>query len=488
MDVLLLILRLALGGVFLVAALAKITDRAGTRRAIEGFGVPARWSAPSALVLPVAELAVAGCLLVPGTVRAGAIASLGLLTLFTVAIAANLARGRRPDCHCFGQMRSKPIGRRTLARNGVLIVVATLVLMLGLDDPGPGAVSWIADLSGTGALALALGVFTVVVLMTGSWVAMHLLRQHGRLMLRIDRLETALAAGGLDLGDHEHLYEMPALGLPVGDPAPGFELASEGGTADLASFIAAGKPALLLFTDAGCGPCQELLPEVAGWQVRHHEELTIAVLASGERDATLAKAAEHELSRVFMDPERMVAEAFLASATPAAVLVAPDGTIAAPLAEGAEHIRRLLAAGVGWEQPAEQGRGIGEEALPLVLTDLDGASVAMADRLASDGATLVVFWNPGCGYCRDMHADLLAYEGGAGDGRPPLLVLSAGEPDEVRAEGFSSVLLDPDFTAASAFGASGTPMGLLLGADGRIVSRLAAGGTAVFDLARSFHL
>jgi hypothetical protein len=35
---------------------------------------------------------------------------LALLVLFIVAIAVTLARGRKPDCHCFGQLHSKPIG------------------------------------------------------------------------------------------------------------------------------------------------------------------------------------------------------------------------------------------------------------------------------------------------------------------------------------------------------------------------------------------
>ena len=43
-----------------------------------------------------------------------------LLSLFVIAIAANLLLGRRPDCNCFGQIKSTPIGWTTVVRNAVL--------------------------------------------------------------------------------------------------------------------------------------------------------------------------------------------------------------------------------------------------------------------------------------------------------------------------------------------------------------------------------
>jgi peroxiredoxin/uncharacterized membrane protein YphA (DoxX/SURF4 family) len=484
-NALLLALRLALAAVFLVAAVTKLADRTGTRRAIEGFGVPFGFAAPGAVLLPIAELAVCGCLLVPGAVRVGAIGALALLGAFSAAIAVNLARGRQPDCHCFGQLHSEPVGGRTLVRNGVFAAGAILILALGRSDPGPSAVAWIGDLEGAEVLALVLGVVAVVAVAAGSWFAAHLLRQHGRLLLRIERLEATLAVAGLDVGAHDHAHAPAARGLPVGEPAPSFEVPSvAGGTTALGALLDAGRPALMVFTDAGCGPCQALLPDVSGWQAEHGEEITIAVLSSGDRDLATAKAAEEGLDRVLLDPGRTLADAYEVSGTPAAVLLAPDGTIAAPLAEGADAIRHLLAMGLSWRPAEEEGPAIGDEVPAVTLSDLDGDPVAIADRLASRGSTLVVFWNAGCGFCREMHADLVAYDGEAGEGAPRLLVVSAGEEDEVRAEGFTSFLLDPDFTAASAFGASGTPMGLLVDAEGRVASRLAAGAGAVLDLAR----
>jgi thiol-disulfide isomerase/thioredoxin len=40
---------------------------------------------------------------------------------------------------------------------------------------------------------------------------------------------------------------------------------------------------------------------------------------------------------------------------------------------------------------------------------------------------LLVFWNPGCGFCRSMHEDLLAWEDAAQSGAPRLVVVSSGD-------------------------------------------------------------
>ena len=53
--------------VFAVAGVAKLYDRAGSRRAVIDFGVPAPLAAPLAILLPLAELAVAATLLPAST-------------------------------------------------------------------------------------------------------------------------------------------------------------------------------------------------------------------------------------------------------------------------------------------------------------------------------------------------------------------------------------------------------------------------------------
>ena len=64
-------------------------------------------------------------------------------------------------------------------------------------------------------------------------------------------------------------------------------------------------------------------------------------------------------------------------------------------------------AGSGHAQSArQQGPKVGELALKVELPDLAGSSVELADFGGSD--TLVLFWNPACGFCQQMLRELKA--------------------------------------------------------------------------------
>src|SRR3954453_4168101 len=115
------IARLVLAAVFGVAGWAKLSDRAGTRQAVRDFGVPGGVARPVGIALPFAELVVAALLLFSGSAAWGAVGAAVLLGLFVVAISVSLARGRHPDCNCFGQVHSEPVGTKTLVRNIVLV-------------------------------------------------------------------------------------------------------------------------------------------------------------------------------------------------------------------------------------------------------------------------------------------------------------------------------------------------------------------------------
>src|SRR5687768_10673641 len=109
MEVAIVVGRFLLVAVFALAAIAKLADRAGSVRSMLQFGIPPVLARPFAFLLPVAELLCA-ILLVPATTsRWGAIGVLTLLVLFIIGISISLARGRTPDCHCFGQLHSEPI-------------------------------------------------------------------------------------------------------------------------------------------------------------------------------------------------------------------------------------------------------------------------------------------------------------------------------------------------------------------------------------------
>jgi uncharacterized membrane protein YphA (DoxX/SURF4 family) len=104
MEILIVGGRVVLAGVFVVAGIAKLADRAGARKSMRDFGVPGPLAGAFAILLPAAELLAAVALVPASTAWYGAAGALALLLLFVAGIAFNLALGRKPDCHCFGQL------------------------------------------------------------------------------------------------------------------------------------------------------------------------------------------------------------------------------------------------------------------------------------------------------------------------------------------------------------------------------------------------
>lgn len=491
MGVVLLLCRLGLAIVFLVAGAAKLLDLPGSRRAVVQFGVPERLAGVLGPLLPVLELAVGVALVPVASARFGAIGAAALLACFIAAIGNALARGRAPDCHCFGQLHSAPAGWRTLVRNLALLAVAGFVGVAGWKDGGASATGWVARIDAPWLVAISAGIVIVALVGFQVWFSLQLLAQNGRTLDRLQAIEAALTLTADDLADPGPLGAgLSGDGLPVGSPAPEFELESTTGQRhSLGSLLAAGHPLLLVFSDAGCGPCDALLPEVARWQREHGAELTFAVVASGNRERNRVKAETYGLERVLLQADREVADAFQADGTPVAVVIGSDGRIASPTAGGAEAIATLVAQAT-WpvhvddvHSPPSNGSLIGEPAPELVMADLDGEPVALEDLYRQ--RTLAIFWDPACGFCERMLPDLRAFEANPAPGAPQILVLTSGDTERTRAQELRSrVLVDTDGHAAQAFRAHGTPMGVLI-EDGRIASPVAAGADEVLELARA---
>ncbi|HEX6533399.1 MAG TPA: MauE/DoxX family redox-associated membrane protein [Gemmatimonadaceae bacterium] len=475
--------RLFLAAVFLVAALGKLADRRGSRRALTEFGVPRVLAAPVAAMLPVIELAVAALLVPRATARSGAIAAMVLLGVFIVAIGISLARGRQPDCHCFGQLHSAPVGWSTLARNGAFIGIAAVALRWGGESPGaiavtPGAVAWIA---------LAAALIALVLALAEGWLLLEMLPQQGRILSRLETVEGTLGVG-------------PVPGLAVGEQAPAFELRDvDGERRTLSALRATGIPVLLVFTNPDCPPCDALLPDVARWQREYEHRVAIAVIGRGAVEVNRAKAERHGLRTVLVQRNRAVSEAYDIDSTPSAVLIDTAGRIASRIGRGGEGIEALLHQAVGergaGHEPAASAPGgsngrhapepaapvLGEPAPPLVLPDLHGRMTDLAELRGAPA--VVLFWSPSCGYCQQMLPELKSWERRRPPRSPRVILVSSGTADANRAMGLDSpIVLDADGSAMRRFGADGTPMGVLVDADGRIASPLAVGARGVMSL------
>ena len=257
MNSVVLIARLLLALVFVVAGVAKLADRQGSRQAMSDFGMPAALAAPFGLLLPLSELAVAAALVPASTAWWGAIGALTLLVLFVAGIGINLARGRKPECHCFGQLHSAPAGPSTLARNGVLAAVAAFVVWQGYNGGvGPGVLGWLGGLSTIWLEGLAVVLIVVGISAVQWWFLLHLLRQNGRLLGRVEALEARLDASGVAPSPNGTTHDQPQAGLPLGSKVPEFALSGvHGETLTLDSLRSLGKPVMLIFTEPNCGPC-----------------------------------------------------------------------------------------------------------------------------------------------------------------------------------------------------------------------------------------
>jgi thiol-disulfide isomerase/thioredoxin len=262
-----------------------------------------------------------------------------------------------------------------------------------------------------------------------------------------------------------------------------------GHTVTLEGLCASGRPVLLVFSDPACGPCAALFPDIARWDREHGDLFTVAVISRGAADLNRARLGEHRLKHVLLQQEVDVAAAYGSTGTPSAVLVRPDGTIGSAPTGGSAAIRELVTtilagqAGTAAETPAPAAAlKTGDPAPGFTLPDLDGRAVSLSGLLGRPA--LIVFWNPGCGYCRRMLRHLQQWEAVFGIDGPRLLVVSTGGVEENRAQRLPSpVLLDADFSVGRLYGAQGTPSAALVDREGRVTRELVVGAPDILSAA-----
>jgi len=344
MHLLIFIATLLLTTVFVISGLGKLTDAQRTQRALIDFRLPVRLAVPTGWALPVAELVVAIALLPTGSRWWGALGAIALLLLITAGIGVNLANGRRPVCHCFGQLDSRPIGWQMLVRNGLLAGMAGLILSQGWVKTQLQGASISKTLafnvqSGSGA---AIGLILVGAAVGEGWFIYRLQRRLASLEHKLATKGFAFAGGSGSL----------AAGLAVGSRAPDFRLTGlDGDTIRLDHLRSAGKPVLLVFTDTECDPCTQLLPTLAYWQREHAANLTIANIGRGPLEANRAKSVAHGVKNVFVPTGGEVAQAYRAFAAPSAVLIRSDGTIGSTVVLGEGAIGALIQVTLSSSQP-----------------------------------------------------------------------------------------------------------------------------------------
>lgn len=471
MNVILLFARLILAVVFGIAGIAKLADLTGSRKSIAGFGIPKSLANPLGWLLPLAELVCAAALIPLASAWWGASGVLTLLLIFIAGISISLIRGRKQDCHCFGQLHSSPIGWQTLVRNVVLAGIAACIVWEGREDPGASVVSWLRGMSGANSAVAGLAIAVAALAGFELWALLHVLRQNGRLMLRLEAVEASLAGSA-------SVEAPPPPGLPVNSEAPAFSLTDlVGDTVTLEMLLQRGKTLMFLFSEPGCGACDDALPQISQWQREYSDTLWIVPISRGDVKENRAKSKKYGLRNLLLQTDREVAQAYQAEATPSAVLV-KEGRIESSLAVGVDEIRGLVA-----RATLPPSVTAGDRVPSLRLPDLGGEMIDIAEIVQPQSRTLMLFWNPSCGFCQQMLDDLKKWEDDAREDAPELVIIAAGALDENRKQGFRSrVLLDPYYGASQVFNSGGTPSAVMV-ERGRVASEVAVGAEAVLALA-----
>ncbi len=483
MEVGLLTIRSILAVVFLTAGLAKITDLRGTRGTLEQFGLPPSMSGAFSVVLPVIEIAVGLLLFSIQSSWFGAIGGAGLLVIFTAAMGYQLLNGNAPDCRCFGQIHSRPVGWPSIIRNLLFLLLELHIFVTGKKNRGWSLYRVQKSIGADNAAILVSGLSIVVIVM----LVLVLVRQQE--VLR--RLETAELMARDGIAVERDGIGHPNDGLPIGGLFPDFELSDlAGNSVTLMRLLDAGKPLLFLFVSPTCEPCKALLPEFDTWQAELEDKLRFVLISTGDARKNREKLGGDKWT-ILLQRDRELADLVGARWTPTAMVVNTDGRVLSHTAAGDVAIRELIAklknADLGSKyQYFANGRSdvhtlrIGDVIPDLSVTDVDG-DVIDTDHFRGQ-PTLLAFWSSTCPHCMTMMDDLREWEKTKDDRAPNLTVFSDSSGALQGLDLMSRVIVDEHYHTAALFGMRSTPSAVLIDENGRFASETAIGERAIWSL------
>lgn len=327
------------------------------------------------------------------------------------------------------------------------------------------------------------------------WALVYqLARQRGRLLLRLEQMEQALAAAGVEGFPLASLE--PDSGLPAGSTFPAFALPDlDGNVVALADYH--GRRVLLVNWSPDCSFCDQLAPRLAKLQDSLRARNTEMVLvAYGDADDNRECAEENGLRcPILLRGAGRRVEPFESLGTPAAYLLDEQARVVERLALGEPEVgdlarRAARKTHLTGERPLSESRILrdglqpGTAAPPFSLPTMDGATISLDDYRGR--RTLLVFSDPGCGPCDELLAELARRHRLAPEDSP-LLLVSRGEVEEnrrkIEAHGIEfPVVIQPRWRLSRQYGIFSTPVGFLIDGDGLIARNVAKGPDEVLAL------
>src|SRR5437867_363015 len=335
-------------------------------------------------------------------------------------------------------------------------------------------------------------------------VVYQLIKQQGRILLRLDHLERLAEEEGKAVkGPVPDSLKSEPQGIPPGTPVAPFSLPDVSGrVVSLQEFR--GRRILLVHWNPQCGFCDLIAPDLAQLQPDlHKRNIQLLLVSYGDREPNRKLAREHGLKcpiLLMKDSQRL--EAFRNEGTPVAYLLDEEARVARALAEGAQQVLALAREAAGGVlkskrllrmRPLSESRiereGLkpGAVAPTFRLPDIHGCSVSLEDYRGR--SVLLVFTQPGCGPCDQLAPHLVRLHQDYGENGLAVLVVGRGDQEENRHKaeqhGFEfPVVVQERWKLSKAYGTFATPVAFLIEENGIIAGNAAVGTDAILSLAR----
>jgi peroxiredoxin len=340
----------------------------------------------------------------------------------------------------------------------------------------------------------------LLLILISVWFGFYqIVKQQGRIILRMDVLEQRISAPQPD----------EPQGLEVGTDFPGFSFPDvEGTPVPLECFL--GKRVLLVHWSPQCGFCDLIASDLAKLQPDFEKRnVQLLLLAHGDAEANRKLAEEHGLKcPILLYKDAKVPEPLANLGTPSAYLLDAEGRAGKPLAVGSEQVTALAEEAAKEEAPlvgeSESKRAPGEKPISASRIVRDGLKAGtpaptfsqpdIYGRIVSldeyrGRRMLLVFSDPNCGPCDQVATELARFDRKHANNELAVIMVGRGDPEENRKKAEQHgikfpVVMQEKWRLSKAYGIFTTPVAFLIDEGGVITKDVATGLEGIMALAQ----
>jgi peroxiredoxin len=330
----------------------------------------------------------------------------------------------------------------------------------------------------------------------------QLMKQQGRLLLRLDELQRQIT--DTQIAAFTGSNSAGPVGLPPGTAVAPFSLPDlTGQMVALEHFK--GKRVLLVHWSPGCGFCVKIATALAELQpaLRKHDVVLVFV-SFGDVESNRKLTEEHGLEGpiLLVKEGSQTPELFQQFGTPVAYLLDEQGSVLAPVAVGSEQVS-ALANDAAMGRPPKRLAGVrtfedshiernglkaGTPAPAFTLPDLEGKDVSLEGYRGKQ--VLLVFSDPHCSPCNQLAPELARLHRQHQNNGLAVVMVGRGGVEENRLKAREHdlefpVVLQKKWEVSRKYGIFATPVAFLVGEDGVIQKDVAVGPEAILELTRA---